>query len=152
MTSTRWHKEEEINILNIYAPNVTESDGEENKEFWNEIRHYFIRDPHINVDILSDDFNMVEDAQDRAPMRLDPDEATEALDSLKQVLYLRNAWRDTFPTRQMFSFFQEASSSMSRIDRIYMSDTILTTACEWNITPSTIQELTITSPWSRLPI
>ena len=97
LVSVNWHKEEIINVLTVYAPNVTERDGHENGSFWATLNAYFISNPRIKVDILAGDFNVVEDAQDRVPARLDPPEATEALDILKQTLNLRDAWRDTFP-------------------------------------------------------
>lgn len=71
---------------------------------------------------------MVEDAQDKAPMKDDPIEATKAIDALKQMLYVKDSWQDTFPTRRAYFFTQDATSSMSRIDRIYMTDHISVSA------------------------
>lgn len=73
---------------------------------------------------MAGDFNMVENSQDRSPAREDPIEAMEALDSLKQTLYLKDAWREAFPTRRSFTYIQDSTTSMSRINRIYMTDPI----------------------------
>lgn len=72
LVSVKWHKEEVINILNVYAPNVTETDGTKNMEFWNNLKQFFIHNPQIKVDVLMGDFNIVEDSLDRTPMRTDP--------------------------------------------------------------------------------
>lgn len=138
LVSVKWHKEEVINILNVYAPNVTETDGTKNKVFWNSITQFFTQNSHLKVDILMGDFNVVEDAQDRTPMRSDPHDATEALDNLKQLLQVNDAWRDTYSTKRAFSFIQDATSVMSRINRIYMTNQISVSARDWTISPSGI--------------
>ncbi|KNZ74791.1 hypothetical protein J132_06011, partial [Termitomyces sp. J132] len=59
LVSTNWHKEEVINILVVYAPNMTEDDGRKNGSFWRELKQYFIDNPNIRVDVLAGDMNMV---------------------------------------------------------------------------------------------
>lgn len=138
LVSVRWHKEEVINLLAVYAPNVTEHDGEENGNFWRTLNNFFLNNPRYKVDVMAGDLNMVENAQDRSPAREDPTEATEALDCLKQTLFMRDAWRDAFPTKRAFSYVQDATSSMSRIDRIYMTDPLSISTRDWSITPTGI--------------
>lgn len=138
LVTLNWHKSKVLNLLAIYEPNITESNGEENREFWTTLRSFFLTNPRTKVDIMAGDFNMVEDVQDRAPSREDPVEATEALDNLKQTLYLRNSWRDAFPTKRLFTYIQDVTASMSRIDRIYMTDTITISIKNWSILPTSI--------------
>ncbi|KNZ71553.1 hypothetical protein J132_08609 [Termitomyces sp. J132] len=38
MVSSNWHKDEVINILIVYAPNITEHEERENGVFWRRIR------------------------------------------------------------------------------------------------------------------
>ncbi|KAJ7710514.1 hypothetical protein B0H17DRAFT_860571, partial [Mycena rosella] len=53
---TNWHREEEINVLGVYAPN----DSAENTEFWKEIEDYFVQHPNTpKPDLMGGDFNMV---------------------------------------------------------------------------------------------
>ena len=138
LVSVNWHKEECIKILCIYAPNVTESDGGDSKAFWMDLCQYFVNNPSSQVDIVAGDFNIVEDAIDQLPARTDPEQATEALDRLKQILYVSDAWRNTFPAERSFTFTQDATSSMSRIDRFYMTDLVAVSARDWNVSPSGI--------------
>ncbi|KAE9382860.1 DNase I-like protein, partial [Gymnopus androsaceus JB14] len=134
------HKGDKINILAVYAPNVTESNGTANAEFWKTIKKYF--EEHTRTpkpDIMLGDCNMVEAGViDRLPARDDPEDATEALDDLKQSLQLKDGWRTTFPSRKSFTYLQTATNSQSRIDRIYVTEKHLETAREWKIRASGI--------------
>ncbi|KAG6885868.1 hypothetical protein C0992_004817 [Termitomyces sp. T32_za158] len=109
LIKVNWHKNETISIMCVYAPNVTESDGSENKEFWVRIKRFLVEHPRTKVDIIAGDFNMTEDPLDRIPERGDPDEAIEALDDLKSMMSMSDAWRNTFPTSKEFTFLQEAT-------------------------------------------
>lgn len=135
MISTTWHKNEKLTILALYAPNVTQGDGGNNKEFWEKLDDFFRINPRIKVDLMAGDMNIVEDGIDRFPVRNDPVEALEALDSLKRQLRLQNGWRDTFPSTRAFSYVQEATMTMSQLDRIYVRPKLLETAREWKIEP-----------------
>ncbi|KAJ3999732.1 Endonuclease/exonuclease/phosphatase [Lentinula boryana] len=134
------HGKDRLNILVVYAPNVTSSNGSENANFWNSIKTFF--EEHRNItkpDILLGDCNMVEAGIiDRLPAHDDPDDACEALDDLKMSLHIRDGWRTTFPNMKSFTYMQSATGAQSRIDRIYMSDVMLETAREWKIVESGI--------------
>ncbi|KAJ3966449.1 Endonuclease/exonuclease/phosphatase [Lentinula raphanica] len=134
------HKDDRLNILVVYAPNVTSSNGSENAEFWNKIKTYYEeRRTLAKPDILLGDCNMVEAGIiDRLPAHDDPEDACEALDDLKMSLRIRDGWRTTFPDTKSFTFMQSATGVQSRIDRIYLSDVMLETAREWKITESGI--------------
>lgn len=110
LISVNWHRSEVMNILTVYAPNVTESNGDENGQFWLDLKNFFTANPNVKVDVMAGDYNMVEDAQDRSPARDDPERATDALDQLKSTLYLRDAWRNAFPTDRAFTFIQDSTA------------------------------------------
>ena len=40
-----WHQQETLRLLAVYAPNVTESNGEQNAAFWKSIRTFFHKHP-----------------------------------------------------------------------------------------------------------
>ncbi|KAE9385264.1 hypothetical protein BT96DRAFT_960771 [Gymnopus androsaceus JB14] len=131
------HKGDKLNILAVYAPNVTDSDGSANAEFWQKINKYFEDHPRIaKPDIMLGDCNMVEQSIDRLPSHGDPDDANNALDNLKRSTQLKDGWRTTFPDKLSFTFSQVATGSQSRIDRIYATESILETAKEWKICTS----------------
>ncbi|KDQ31792.1 hypothetical protein PLEOSDRAFT_154006, partial [Pleurotus ostreatus PC15] len=127
MIKARIHGGKKLSVLGIYAPNsVTE-----NANFWDQIRVYFESRPNERrPDLLIGDFNVVEDAIDRMPARIERNIATEALDKLKLELRLRDGWRSTYPDSARFTFTQtrirdDDTPAMSRIDRIYVTSRIL---------------------------
>lgn len=125
---TKFHHEEKISILAIYAPN----DPGENRDFWKTILTYFQEHPNIpKPDIMAGDFNMVDDAIDRLPTHNDFLEIVNAFDELKSELGLRDGWRATYPDSKAFTYQQtNGGTSQSRIDRIYVKNQILNTARE----------------------
>ncbi|KAJ3735976.1 hypothetical protein DFJ43DRAFT_990645, partial [Lentinula guzmanii] len=91
------------------------------------------------ADILLGDCNMVEAGLiDRLPAHDDPNDACEALDDLKMMLNVRDGWRMTYPDKKSFTYMQTATGVQSRIDRIYMTDTLMETARDWRIEDSGI--------------
>ncbi|KAJ3817517.1 Endonuclease/exonuclease/phosphatase, partial [Lentinula raphanica] len=132
------HGKSKLNVLAVYAPNVTGGNGSENAKFWLEIKTYFEQRPSVTKpNVLLGDCNMVEAGTfDRLPAHDDPDEACEALDDLKLSLNLRDGWRSTFPSTKAFTYLQAGSGVQSRIDRIYLTDPMLETAREWQIRES----------------
>ncbi|THU83857.1 DNase I-like protein [Dendrothele bispora CBS 962.96] len=138
LVQTSLHRQDKINVLAIYAPNVSGSNGSANEEFWKKIKNYYNEHPRTpKPDILLGDFNMVENGLiDRLPAHDDPDEAIEALDDIKMTFKLKDGWRNTYPDTKAYSYLQTATGSQSRIDRIYTTETILETAREWKIQPS----------------
>ncbi|KAF9487572.1 hypothetical protein BDN71DRAFT_1358874, partial [Pleurotus eryngii] len=92
-------------------------------------------------DMLVEDLNVVEEAIDRLPARVERNAATEALNKLKLALRLRDGWRATYPDSARFTFTQtrireDETPAMSRIDRIYVTNRILEKAREWDMKPS----------------
>jgi len=127
-----------VKALVVYAPNVTETEGLENADFWRVLTEYFENHPEDKPDILAGDCNVVEDMIDRLPVRSDPMSATDALDDLKSALRMDDGWRTTYPAQKAYTFLQSATASQSRIDRIYTTQKIIRTAREWKIETNTI--------------
>lgn len=140
LVEVQWHKEEKIAILAIYAPNVSGSDGRENAKLWKDITAYYDQHPRTpKPKILLGDFNMVEAGLiDRWPAHNDPEEAIEALDTLKIRFSLKDEWRNTHPGEKRFTYIQAATNSQSRLDRIYITEQLQPTAGDWKIEPSGI--------------
>ncbi|KAJ3998003.1 hypothetical protein F5050DRAFT_1874047 [Lentinula boryana] len=123
-----------MNILTIYAPNVSGNDGAENVEFWRIIKDQLPSAKLTKPKIMLGDCNVTEAGMiDRLPAHDDPEEACKALDELKQSLELRDGCCTTFPNEKWFTYLQVATGSQSRLDRIYVTDKILETAREWEI-------------------
>ncbi|KDQ56069.1 hypothetical protein JAAARDRAFT_132866, partial [Jaapia argillacea MUCL 33604] len=131
--TTKWHNSEKMTILNVYAPN----DYAAHPNFWKTIgdkcRTLSIRRP----DLMMGDFNIVEEALDRAPARLDDPTATTALQDLRTALQLDDTWRQAFPTTRMFTF-RTHNQMKSRLDRIYSSPQHEGNLFEWETGPSTV--------------
>ena len=126
-----WHENKELLLINVYAPNGKQ----EQLKFWEDLdtsrRANGLRRP----DILLGDFNVTEDAIDRAPAHLDDVNVIEALRNLHQCLGLKDAWHHTFPNERNFTYRVNNNGQQvkSRIDRIYLSDTVAKTSFDWKL-------------------
>jgi exonuclease III len=78
LLETKWHAEQNLSILAIYAPNVPA----ENRDFWISLRNVWQTQNLNKPDVLLGDFNLVEDSLNRLPSHSDNREATEALQDL----------------------------------------------------------------------
>ena len=125
----KWLEDEEMLILNVYAPNARE----DNAAFWQTVdiqrRSLSLRCP----DFMLGDFNVTEDKIDRAPAHDDDRNATDALRNLRHILNLQDLWRNTFPTERNFTYRANTDSGQiqSRLDRIYTANTINNQILEW---------------------
>jgi exonuclease III len=70
-----WHNNKHITILNIYAPNNLSK----HLNFWDVISKPWLEKDLPQPDFMLGDFNLTEDALDRAPVRPDNENATNAL-------------------------------------------------------------------------
>ncbi|KAI0718698.1 Endonuclease/exonuclease/phosphatase, partial [Cerioporus squamosus] len=122
----------QLTILNAYAPN----DMVENMVFWNSLKSCAGEPGWARPDMFVGDFNIVEDAADRAPSRMDSAGAVEALQGLLIKLGLVDGWRCRNGAARMFSYYQHSSGSQSRIDRVYVSHAVLRMAHSWDIIAS----------------
>ncbi|KAK0473528.1 hypothetical protein EDD18DRAFT_1313817 [Armillaria luteobubalina] len=107
-----WHAGTIFTWLAIYAPN----DKKENKE------------------IMSRDFNFVEDPTDRLPIHKDNKQTVEAFHAFKKQLNLRDGWREANTEKRDFTYMQMSGKfSRSCIDRIYVSTSMLENCNNWEI-------------------
>src|SRR5229473_2827867 len=79
------------------------------------------------------DFNLVEDALDRLPSHEDAPGPVSKLDSFKSKIHLQDGWRTFNPTGREFSFLQHSTGAQSRIDRIYTTKEVASSATNWEI-------------------
>ncbi|KAI0047924.1 DNase I-like protein, partial [Auriscalpium vulgare] len=113
-----WYGSEKLTMLNVYAPNSPA----DQPAFWREIVATWLRLRLPRPDFMGGDCNHVEDPLDRAPMRPDNEDATEALRDLRYELRLLDAWRHDNPSERMFTFRYrnpQGAWCHSRLDRIY---------------------------------
>ena len=134
LASIPWNPQNRINILNIYAPN----DPTSNAALWESIHNGIINLPQ--PDVILGDFNFVEDPLDRLPAHFDNPMIIDNWQSLKSHLSLMDGWRATFPSSLNYTFAQSARQGghQSRIDHIYIQDSMLQFSKEWEIGPSPI--------------
>ena len=134
LVSIPWNPQNRINILNIYAPN----DPTSNAALWESIHEGIINLPQ--PDVILGDFNFVEDPLDRLPAHFDNPSIIDNWQSLKSHLSLTDGWRATFPGSLSYTFAQSARQGghQSRIDRIYIQESMLQFSKEWEIGPSPI--------------
>ena len=131
----KWH-EEEILLINIYAPN----NRQENAQFWEDLdekrRSKRLRRP----DFLLGDFNVTEDPIDRAPAHLDDVNAIAALRNLRQTLGLKDEWRHAFPNERCFTYRANHNGQQikSRIDKIYSSNEAAKSIFDWKIRQTSV--------------
>ncbi|KAJ7274754.1 hypothetical protein C8J57DRAFT_1224337 [Mycena rebaudengoi] len=123
-----------LSVLGVYAPNRSSV----NAAFWNKIKDWYIRHPTVRrPDILGGDTNFVEDALDRLPAHTTTGErsAAEAFEDLKRYLGLIDGWRATYPTTCAYTFIQPVAlgARQSRLDRIYIKQSLFEDTFEWEI-------------------
>ncbi|KAI0685564.1 Endonuclease/exonuclease/phosphatase, partial [Cerioporus squamosus] len=123
-----------LTIINAYAPNIMA----DNASFWRGLAGTADEPGWCQPDVLLGDFNVVENAINRAPARVDPDNAVLALRSLLTKLRLIDGWRERNGTARTFSYVQCSSGSQSRLDRVYVSSSVLRMAHSWDIASSGI--------------
>ncbi|KAJ3496590.1 hypothetical protein NMY22_g19788 [Coprinellus aureogranulatus] len=122
----------DLNILAVYAPS---GNPVQNADFWVQLRTIIAQD-NLRVDIMLGDMNMVESRYDRNPVKADGAMVVEALQDLTTHLSMRDGWRVMNPNKLDFTFrtkYNTRSNVRSRLDRIYVTDTLLDRCTEWNI-------------------
>ncbi|KAI9062429.1 DNase I-like protein, partial [Trametes sanguinea] len=105
--------DEPMCVLNVYGPN----NAAQNAAFWAELKSKLT----CRVDIMLGDFNIVEDAIDRIPARMDSGSAVDALRDLRSSKNLTDLWRVQNPATKVYTYMQVATGSQSRLDRIYVN-------------------------------
>ncbi|KZV97012.1 DNase I-like protein [Exidia glandulosa HHB12029] len=138
MATFNWHRDDELTVLAIYAPNG----ARENAQIWADIKTK-IRDARGQIpkpDIFLGDMNFVEDNIDRLPVALHGIDAPDSFDELKHYLALKDGWRETNPGTTDFTWRDASRTSMSRIDRIYLTDGLLKSSRNWKIQLSNLNK------------
>ncbi|RPD53727.1 DNase I-like protein, partial [Lentinus tigrinus ALCF2SS1-7] len=129
--SIPWQKDELLHLLCIYAP----SDSDANRRtFFRAVKTYYETNANVpRPHLMAGDFNNVEDILDRLPVRDSIEGSISELDTLKTLLGLKltDGWRATFPTMKGYTF--QRRTTLSRLDRIYVTDRIFRTARGWRI-------------------
>ncbi|EJD48162.1 DNase I-like protein, partial [Auricularia subglabra TFB-10046 SS5] len=133
-----WHAGDNITILAVYAPTAPA----ENKQFWKSLRTEArkFREEFPSPDVLLGDLNFVEDAIDRFPTKLNPIDRPQGFLELRRAWHLVDGWRETFPAKVEWSWRNRSRTSMSRIDRIYVTEELLAASRQWEITISSLNE------------
>ena len=136
-----WKDTTKVNILAVYAPNSTG----ENADFWTALEKEWSDNNLPQPDILLGDFNLVEETIDRMPVRSkDNHIALSNLATLKETLNLIDGWRQQYPNKLSFTYVQpikngERIPSRSRIDRIYVTESVLKHSFDWSIEETAIK-------------
>ncbi|KAI9068533.1 DNase I-like protein, partial [Trametes sanguinea] len=129
-----WSPSRTLTVLTIYAPNI----ASDNAEFWNAIRDK-CQQHRLHVDVVLGDFNVVDDTIDRLPIRADPAAAVDALAELLRHLRVEDSWRRAHPTERVYTYRHSNGTSQSRLDRIYLNETLLPAAAHWTTEPTGLQ-------------
>jgi exonuclease III len=132
----KWHENEETKLINVYAPN----NRTEHRPFWQKLEAQRTRHNIPRPDFLLGDFNLTEDAIDRAPPKLDNSNATEALRNLRQDLEVIDQWRHEHPGTREYTYRTTHNNAQikSRLDRIYITKQKTNLTFDWYIGPSTV--------------
>ncbi|KAF9455644.1 Endonuclease/exonuclease/phosphatase, partial [Collybia nuda] len=125
-------EENALDIILVYVPNI---DSEKIK-FIKNIQKELGKLKDLTEPILMGDFNFVENELDRFPHHKDKTGITDEFEKLRKKYKWIDGWRIHNPTEKNFSYFQTTSGSMSRIDRIYLTQELYTYAYNWEITTS----------------
>ncbi|EIW55711.1 DNase I-like protein [Trametes versicolor FP-101664 SS1] len=122
-----WSASKSITLLNVYAPNAVA----ENEKFWTDLRASWTERGCMKPDVVLGDFNVVESALDRYPAHSDPASATEALARMLKCINAHDSWRGAHPTERLFTFRQAGGERQSRLDRIYVKQSIIPKVADW---------------------
>ena len=113
----------DVTYIGLYAPSGSSGKKERNELFKTTIPVYFLASK--NPTVLMGDFNAVENLTDRRQNLCQPTYILYdqiALREMIRVLELKDAWRVLRPSESGFTRHNSVSSS--RIDRIYVTETV----------------------------
>ncbi|KAG1875469.1 Endonuclease/exonuclease/phosphatase [Suillus subalutaceus] len=127
LLSIKWHENNIIKILNVYAPN----NPNEHLNFWNKIKSEWLKLSLDAPDLMMGDFNLTEDPIDWAPARFDNEATIDALCDLRTTLQVQDTWRIAHPHCRIFTFSSN-HQTLSRLDRIYVSERHATSLIDWD--------------------
>ena len=136
MIKLKWPDTENLTIINIYAP----VRKERQPNFWAQVET-IRREKHLSrPDFLLGDFNIVEDAIDRAPARHDDRIATDTLRDIRLTWEIQDQWRHAHPNTNLYTYRYQKhrETRLSRLDRIYSARKHAQAIFEWKAEPSAV--------------
>ena len=136
MIQLRWPDENLLSIINIYAP----VKKHEQPEFWASVE-IERREKHLpHPDFLLGDFNLTEDAIDRAPPKFDNHQAADTLRGIRLAWGIQDQWRHAHPNEKQYSYryVKDGKTRLSRLDRIYSARKHAQTIFDWKTEPSPV--------------
>ncbi|KAJ7748082.1 Endonuclease/exonuclease/phosphatase [Mycena metata] len=126
-----WHGKLTLTILAVYAPAESMT---ANRLFWEELYRIWMSEGNLPVpDMFLGDTNIVEEPIDRLPHRADDTGAVYAFTRFKRLLGMKDGWRATNPDEKAYTYIHTTGDSMSRIDRINVSEDCFRTCRDWDI-------------------
>jgi exonuclease III len=131
----KWLESCEMSILNIYAP----VNRAAQLQFWQTIENERCRKSLLRPNFVLGDFNITEEAIDRAPPRLDDQTASEALRNIRLKWEIQDAWRHSHPNVREYTYRTNSRerTSKSRLDRIYAAKHLQQLLFNWKHCPAT---------------
>ncbi|KAI0303267.1 Endonuclease/exonuclease/phosphatase, partial [Russula brevipes] len=132
----KWLDSSVLTMINVYAP----TEKTNHPLFWEKIERERRRLQLPRPDFVLGDFNVIEDAIDRAPAHLDNTNAVEALRNLRMNWGIQDAWRRASPNEREFTYRATVNGTniKSRIDRIYAASEHHQHLFEWHIGCTTV--------------
>ncbi|KAJ6512587.1 Endonuclease/exonuclease/phosphatase, partial [Mycena sanguinolenta] len=125
-----WHGARTLTILGLYAPVGSD---EEKIKFWSDLTELWLTTDLPVPDAAAGDFNLVPDAIDRQPHKTDSDEVITAYLRFTRTLGLIDGWRQCNPDRKEYTHIGTSGKTLSRIDKILVSPTLMKQCRHWEI-------------------
>ncbi|KAJ7171783.1 Endonuclease/exonuclease/phosphatase, partial [Mycena crocata] len=125
-----WHGTTTLTVLVVYAPADSMA---ANQIFWEKLYDLWMTEVLPVPDEMLGDTNIVEEPIDCFPHRADDSGAVQALAKFKQLIELKDGWRKTNPEEKAYTFTNSAKTSMSRLDRVYVSPDLFKKCRNWSI-------------------
>ncbi len=118
-------------IVNIYAPNIPKA----RKDFFNTLDRHLMGNRKI---IFAGDFNCVENVTLDKTGGNDAygTQGAEVLKNICNTFFLSDAFRYLYPTKKEYSYVSKSNNVMSRLDRFYVSNDLLSYVDSCVITPN----------------
>ncbi|KAH9910430.1 uncharacterized protein B0H18DRAFT_895662, partial [Fomitopsis serialis] len=124
----QWTEESSVDIILVYSPN----DLTVKLDFYRRLVTY-VNSTQLVDPILMGDFNFVEGSLDRTPQHSDDNRLNTLINIIKKKYDLTDGWRTCNPTDLGFTY-THSNNSMSRIDRIYVTEDTFEYTYNWEIT------------------
>ena len=131
-----WKTDEEIVLINVYAPNRRS----DHKSFWETAENERVRKRLRKPDFVLGDFNVTEEPIDRIPAKHDTQGAVTALREYRLSTSVQDQWRHAFPKAREYTYRTTVNGQQrkSRLDRIYVLQDKTKYTFDWNTAPSSI--------------